>query len=64
MRKPSPSKFLKRALLCIPLAAAVAAAAAFSGGVAATPADAAGVPAPGKGGKVVWASFLRASGTR
>ena len=58
MRKPSPSKFLKRALLCIPLAAAVAAAAAFSGGVAATPAHAAGVPAPGKGGKVVWASFL------
>ncbi|MDX6599616.1 MAG: peptide/nickel transport system substrate-binding protein, partial [Gaiellales bacterium] len=58
MRKPSPSTFLKKVLLCIPPAAAVVAAAAFSGGVAAPPAHAAGVPAPGKGGKVVWASFL------
>ena len=52
---------LKRALLTIPLLVASVAAAALFGSAIAAPAHAAskaGVPAPGKGGKVVWASFL------
>jgi peptide/nickel transport system substrate-binding protein len=51
-------RFLKRALLLVPLVAASALAAALFGSVVSAPAHAAGAPAPGKGGKVVWASFL------
>jgi ABC-type transport system substrate-binding protein len=58
---PKPARPLKRALLTIPLLLASAAAAALFGSAIAAPAHAAGkagVPAPGKGGKVVWASTL------
>jgi ABC-type transport system substrate-binding protein len=53
-----PKQRLKRALLLIPLIVASAAAAALFGSIVSAPAHAAGTPAAGKGGKLVWASFL------
>jgi ABC-type transport system substrate-binding protein len=62
VRTPSATaKPLKRALLLIPLLAASIAAAVLFGSVVAAPAHAgstAAAPAPGQGGKVVWASTL------
>jgi ABC-type transport system substrate-binding protein len=59
VRTPSvPANPWQRALLLISLLAASAAAAALFGSLVAAPAHAASAPAPGKGGKVVWASTL------
>ncbi|MDP9256223.1 MAG: ABC transporter substrate-binding protein [Actinomycetota bacterium] len=55
---PQPTKRVKRALLWIPLLAASAAASALFGSVVTAGAHAAASPAPGKGGKLVWAASL------